>query len=268
MEKNSLKNDKGLSIIEVMVAFALIGILALATTTIVTNQTKEFKSIEEKFSINNLETIVSSRLDNLDYCNCFFKTHTYDFSTSSWNTFPNSVSNGFDTSCNPVGTPLLTVGVTMGNLKPSSMVMLDNMQEVVIGTGNYAGKIEIKFDADTLVRARKPLLIPVFFSFDLTTPVNARQVSSCSPSGGQLQYTNATQFSVTINRKNDPYVPPVTTSPGQYKLCFLSSVGSGGNQGGGGDRCEVTYNSGAQTWSIHGSRGDDPAITCKMYCIP
>lgn len=79
----------------------------------------------------------------------------------------------------------------------------------------------------------------------------------------EMNFDNPVTIQIAVPRNGSR---DFSTLPNQFKLCILSTVESGGDDGGGGDRCEVAYFPATKIWKISGNRGNDPAIDCKMLC--
>ena len=58
------KNNSGFSILEVMIGFGMMAILALAFSSMITNQWKEQKNIQAKATMNSLVSNVQAALNN------------------------------------------------------------------------------------------------------------------------------------------------------------------------------------------------------------
>lgn len=173
-------NRRGFSIIEVLVALSLVTIVSLAVANLLTMQQKEMRAIKEKLSTTDLESITKKIIMNDNYCQCLFKGNTFNSITKTWNTFPTSLPSSFDAACVPVGGDLFKVG----NKLPSSSVevsgfKMNNIFEIVIGSGNYVGEMNIKFKADSMVRSVKDVNVSMGFTVNPLDPPAAQNVAAC-----------------------------------------------------------------------------------------
>lgn len=163
------------------------------------------------------------------------------------------------------GPAILSVSTSLPGsyLKPKSLV-IEEVQEVTAGSGDYIGKLKIELDETNLVRSRKGLVVPIQFKVKVTDPAAAQGLVACSSSS--LNFLNdPVQKILTVPRNS---TTSLSSLPYEFSFCFLSSVRSGGDDGGGSDRCEVTLNTATRVWTLSGRRGDDAATSCAMYCLP
>ena len=68
--------QKGMSIIEVLIGFALIGILSVAVTSLLTSQNKEMNSISQQFVVRELNSNLYQSFSDGDYCGCLLSGAT------------------------------------------------------------------------------------------------------------------------------------------------------------------------------------------------
>ena len=173
-----IKNDKGLTLIEVLVAFSLMIVLSLAVAEILVSQGKEVRSLNEKLATTDMETIAKKLILNGQFCKCIFKGFTFNSTGKNWNSFPTGMAGAYDNFCNPIGKDLFKVGakVPNSNIKVSSFQMV-NINEITPSSGNYTGQLEVKFNSNDTVRALKNLYISL--GFTVSGPPGAQNVSEC-----------------------------------------------------------------------------------------
>lgn len=258
------KTNSGFSLIEMVVALGLISIMGVTFMTMVSNQNKEMKAMDEKLELQSVQTLFSNVLSSSQYCGCFIGTNTFDTLRTTWNGFPSTIAGSYSPSCTATGSPLLQVyqKIPGTSIIPTAMAMTD-VVEIVAGSGTYRGNLRIKLDPNTLSRARKDLLIPFFFKLG-TGPLNAKTLDTCSSAVASAPPMAPVEVGITIPRNG---TNQVATLPNQYRFCVLSMVQSGGDNGGGQDGCSVNYISSGHKWQLAGRRGDDPSIECKMHCF-
>jgi prepilin-type N-terminal cleavage/methylation domain-containing protein len=193
-ENCSKRLQKGFSLIEILIVLGILGIISMGLMTMISNQSKEFKAADEKMSLQSTQLLITNVLSSSAFCTCFMGANTFNYTTKTWNGFPTSIGSAYDpaAACAPVvGTfPLLTVGTPIGNskLKPQSMV-LDTITETTPGSGNFSANLSIEFDSLLLVRSRKKLAIPMYFTVKMSDPVGAKSLITCtSATSGALDF--------------------------------------------------------------------------------
>ncbi len=178
-------NSRGFSLIEVICVAGIMSILSLAIANMIVNQNRELKSIDEKMAQQNVQLLITNVLSSPTFCSCFMGTNTFNYTTSTWNTFPSSIGSSYDAACTSLGTPLLSVGSNIGNsnLLPSSMSM-QNITETTAGSGNFTANLIVQLDSSLLVRSRKPITVPMYFKVNMAGVATARSLSSCASVSG------------------------------------------------------------------------------------
>lgn len=156
----------------------------MAFLNLFSTQTTEMKSLDEKFELQSVRTAILQSLANPEFCSCFFRNRTFNYTSKAWNQFPNDIAMSFDTSCNPIGTAILRIGEPLpgSRLTPTAM-SLQSINEMVAGSGEFTAKLQISFDQSQLVRSRKDLTLPFAFKVRMSDPVSSRSVQACSASG-------------------------------------------------------------------------------------
>jgi type II secretory pathway pseudopilin PulG len=175
-----LKKNQGFTIIEVLIAASLLMIVSLAVANLLTMQQQEVRSIKEKLSTTDLESLTKKLIMNDKYCQCLFKGNTFNSVTKTWNTFPTGLPSTFDATCASVGGDLFKVG----NKLPNANIVvggfaMKNIFEIVLGSGNYVGDLDINFKADGMVRAVKNVNVSMGFTVNPTDPPAAQNVTTC-----------------------------------------------------------------------------------------
>lgn len=180
---NSLTNSRGFSIVEVLVALGIMSVVTLGMMTLITNQFTEIKGIDEKMALQGIQTQVSNVLSSPAFCGCFIgTTRTFDYSATPkvWNTFPTSIASSYDGACAALGVAFLTVGTALeARLMPTEMSM-QNITETTAGSGNFSANLVLSFDQTLLTRSRKSLSLPMYFTVNMTDPIAARRLGTCS----------------------------------------------------------------------------------------
>ncbi|MFN9066498.1 MAG: type II secretion system protein J, partial [Bdellovibrionales bacterium] len=125
-----LNNQRGNSLIQVMIATAIMLVVALGTADLISNQNKEVKALTERLQISETKTLLSQILINSSYCSCLFRGRTFNSTTKTWTpaitSLPSSYTNipAFPAACTASASNLVPpVGTVMpgtGHMKVES----------------------------------------------------------------------------------------------------------------------------------------------------
>lgn len=199
---NSRWNKQGMTLVEVLVSFGIMGILLYGVMTIQVNQRKEVQSLTESLAANDLHKILTASLSNGSVCK-------YILNNPVPLTFDSTVFSGGITSSPPVLTPSLPIYASVNPGPPvltgpvlaqvnslastySQTLKIQNIKLVIIGAPSvlpppgpgvtFTGNWMIEFDPLTSVRPMKPLSIITTLSVDTTIPTSAK-ITDCMSSG-------------------------------------------------------------------------------------
>jgi prepilin-type N-terminal cleavage/methylation domain-containing protein len=78
MKKTKMSGEKGFSLLEVLVAVAVMGGLSLVMLQMNQNQLKQQKTVELKGEISDIMTVIRHTLNNEEACNATFKGTNFD----------------------------------------------------------------------------------------------------------------------------------------------------------------------------------------------
>lgn len=182
MDSIKLFNQNGNSLLQVILASGLMGLVALGLASMMANQNKEVGALEEKMMLIGLQTQVMNVLSSPAFCECFIGTNTLNYGADPkvWNGLPSTLGSSYDGTCAPVGGAILSVGVPISvKIVPIALNIM-NITETTTGSGIFSGNLMIQFNQNLLTRYRKNLLIPIYFSVNMADPVGARRLVSCS----------------------------------------------------------------------------------------
>lgn len=194
-----MKMSRGMSLIEVLITLGLMALVSMITLTLISTMNSEVRALSEKLVVRDLENFTSRIFSSGTACGCHLKGNRLGLTNLQWQTpFPTTLQSGFSdpVGCTPTGTPFLQVGVPQPNAKsvvPKSVV-LEDMQPMVGGTGQFTGKLKITMDAELLKvpvrRIELGLMVQVdpatgdFISCqtqDMTGAPNCREVTAAGP---------------------------------------------------------------------------------------
>jgi type II secretory pathway pseudopilin PulG len=163
-------NSKGNSLIQVMIAGAITLIIALAVASLLMNQNKEVKAIQEKLLTQEINSQIKNTLLNSEYCSCLFRNRTFDTSVKVWTPAISNLPQAYVSvpslplACTPDTLNLVpNVGsvISGSQLQIQSLTVVDSV-EVIPGSGSYTANLEVGFDQT--VRALKKIKTPIVFS--------------------------------------------------------------------------------------------------------
>lgn len=223
-------NQKGFSLIEVMVAGVIMGIISLALMSMISNQRQELKSIGEKMLAFDVQSLVQRTMINSEYCGCAFNGKTFDSTKKNWNSFPTDFPLGYGAGCAATATSNIKVGspVLSSTVKVKSLTM-ENINEIIAGSGNYVGQLTIELDPDTLVRAIRKIEVSVGFSVDTSDPVAAQNFISCSAdnTGGAVGWIPEATTSALVHKAlSDGFIVATSASNRGIRISTGPNAGS------------------------------------------
>ena len=189
-----IKNPKGLSIIEVLVAAGIMAILMAGFSSMMLNQNKETRAVAEILSAQDLMKSMIGSLAKGDVCYYILSTKTFN---------ANQVVAGnpqiIDIGTQPIyssmaasGTPgpVLIKKGDKASAYTSSLEVESIQFEITSGTvtgvqGNFQGRWIVNFDGTKSVRRLKPLSVTAVITANTTVPTAAGTIS-CLGSGGSM----------------------------------------------------------------------------------
>jgi prepilin-type N-terminal cleavage/methylation domain-containing protein len=236
-DKADGQQQRGFSLVEILVVVAVMAIVGLATATMIMTQQREVRALSEKLLALETQTQLNHVLFNSEYCGCLFSGRTFDPVTGNFSPGLNGIPDGFPSTVVPnpcVPTSSLIVPPVGGKFTGRNIEVKSlSIQDVVLQSpGNYVGKIVVELlhdrDTDKLVREIRPIESPIAFQVDTVsgTPT-ARPFLACSgASSGITQSKTATSLAPS-NAYNEVSCPvgyrltschaDVTSGDGQSK---------------------------------------------------
>lgn len=196
-----IKSRRGMTLIEVMIAVGLFGLIAVGFTSLFTSHSRESKAVTEKLLSSEVKTAMLNVLMNDKYCSCIFDSQTFDtgpalafsIGVSSLPTSfspPPACSAGADYIVPPPGGLFGNTGVIVQSISVTGV----SMQTPTY----YIGNIEVKFDASSMIRAIRNISVPIAFSIGTTGTAATRPFVRCgaiAPSTSHFYYAVHSQTS-------------------------------------------------------------------------
>ncbi|MBK9323760.1 MAG: prepilin-type N-terminal cleavage/methylation domain-containing protein [Bdellovibrionaceae bacterium] len=228
-------NNRGMSLIELMVSIGILSIVTFGVITMIVAQTKEVRALQENLAKLDLEPAVIRALSAGGICSYVLKDPTQ----SSTATTPNRSQDAIDTTD---ATTLAASSVSIQNLPSSVSVSGNSVARVganasansnsvkilsmkfinfrANGVDQYLADFEIAFDPALTVRSLRPIVIKnIGISTKATDPVNAKSFEDCTSPRGPAPQLHRYTFTTTQAWA----VPSGVTS------AFVSMAGGGGS---------------------------------------
>lgn len=174
----NLKNKNGNSIIQVVIAMGITGILTMAILTLSSNQSKEMKYFKQKLEFLQMENLLSSALADPATCETILTANNISINT---NDLPSNriVIPLLKSSADPAAPALLSANQAydVENQLTIKEIFLDSFSAG--GGDRYFANFNVELDSSTLVRALRPAKVRLLFSADMGTPADSRRMTSC-----------------------------------------------------------------------------------------
>lgn len=192
-------NQSGQSLIQVLVSFAIMGIVLTAMTTMFNNLNRESKATTEKLGVLDLEKVlIASFADGSACMYSLTKPTPLTFAStapmSDMNPLvipmPSTPANPAKlyashnpTAATPLGPVIAQVGQLASPYSTSLVIKSIALELTSISGDTVTGRWRIDFDDSKLVRPIKPATVSVVLKADITNPASAK-FTSCQGQGG------------------------------------------------------------------------------------
>ena len=184
MGKSFLKNNTGMSLIEIMISMGILSIMMFSFMSMMQSQQKEAKALSEVIATLDLQKTVISALSDGSVCK-------YVLNNPAPITFnalalPQTVTPSLPVYSNVNGgipsLPLVKVGDAISPYS-STMIVKSIEFEITSGSGSdFMGQWVIKFDETKSVRSHKPVYVSALIKVDSSVPT-ASKIYDCMLSG-------------------------------------------------------------------------------------
>jgi type II secretory pathway pseudopilin PulG len=180
---------KGIGLIEILISLALLGIVSSTFLSVIFNQQKQLRLINQKQEIADLKSYLQSTFTNSDSCTCSLRPT--DPNNPGSLVFDSTITDGSQTMTIPKLLEGCAVGAnslaTSGDFVPGTQTQLkiNDIKMVKIQPGGnpleWFGYIQISFDPSSTVASLKPLQIKQRFTIDTIAPStdSNRLLKSC-----------------------------------------------------------------------------------------
>ncbi len=272
----SFPDERGNSLIQVVIASGLVMIVGLAISSTIVNLNKEVKALTEKILIKEVETQIKSLILNGDFCSCLLRNKTFD-TTAGSEAIVNAdqitqLPSGFSTGpldASPCTVNSETIVPTVGTSLPGSTISVEsigltNMQ--IVSPANYKADIEVKFS--NTVRSIRGIKAGLQFSIDpAVNAITNRPFLACTNfggggGGGGSGSSNAAQLGL-----NSTFWPSYIKCAAVNDLIILLTV-SIVNPFDGDVYYNSPYNTGVPIWMRFNSDGSYDTGNGASSCLP
>jgi type II secretory pathway pseudopilin PulG len=177
-------SNPGFSLVEAMIVTVILCIAGLAISQIFVDSAKQMKAIEQKQELIELKNSLLESFADPAICTWQMRNNTLDvtgITPSHASTSSFSVPR-LHAGSNPSSSVLVEAGQPLPGTQTKIRVSTIKFTNY-IATGNpdaYSGQLEIAFDASTLVRPLRPVVLKKTLLVNGADPISARRVVSCA----------------------------------------------------------------------------------------
>ncbi len=185
--KKQSSNERGNTILSVIISFGLMSIMSAAMMSMIENQRKQLKYIEQKEEIGDLKKSISLVLEHPSSCKENFdsavhSTHTFNASATDLAQRKINLSQ-IKSGVGSTATPIITASTSSAvGTRLSSGLVIDKIEVVnlnVSSSTEYVGDIQVSFKQESGIPQLRPLTIAgQKFKVDAATPTSTK-ISDC-----------------------------------------------------------------------------------------
>lgn len=183
-------NRQGMSIIEVMVSFGIMSIMALGMVSMIQSQNKEVTALTEKLLAKDVEAHLVNVMNVSDFCSCLMRGLTLNTTTAPMTLSANPVDipAGYT---QPIPVPLTTACTPSSAVRivPSAGNRLENSNLRInaitysdisaLGNSKYSANLNVSFQLNSGVRPINNVKSAVIFTVNGADPANAQRFQAC-----------------------------------------------------------------------------------------
>ena len=200
VNSEKVKPQAGFSLIEVLMAVVILGIITLALTSLFESQQHQMQALDQKFEVQNLRNAVMGMLQNRTTCvaNLTNSVASFDISDATLTTPSVNSINVDELHVGPTLTSQLIAkrGLSLPGKPAGTMVVASIVLGEIYATGGtneYKGTWKIDIAPDTMIRALKPVKIDQIITINGSTPYYVTNCGSYAAPAVVEIALNATQ---------------------------------------------------------------------------
>lgn len=215
------ESQQGISLIELLIAIGILGIVSAGIATLMSNQMKESRGLQETIARMDFEKSLVNSLSNGSICT-FILNNPSQGPTSST---PNRDRDSFDSSAITAANPLVIKIQNLLAAPSATAPSLARVGEKASALSNnliisemsfsirpnlppdvFLADFEVSFVENMTVRAPKKVVIKnIQIATDSGTPVNAKEIIGCSgwgePRAQRFTFTSSTTWTVPVDTR-------------------------------------------------------------------
>lgn len=251
-------NEAGFSMVQVLIAIAISGMLAMGIATMMSNQNKEAKSLGEKVAIIDLSNLLMTTWTDPSVCTGQFSGTTLDTTLVG---SPTPLELNLTTVAGN-GSPIINAGDVVSPIAPGFKVSTIKVTRFTGSGDDFNAVLQIDFQVTKNTRAHKPAMVRLKFKTDPSTPANAKAILACGGSNSIL-VTAPSPYGCLAPRNG---TCNIDSAPGM-KFCGLSKVENRGCNQCAFLTCQISGPDSTGVFTLRGVRGGDPDSYCEMNCF-
>jgi hypothetical protein len=238
---SSMLNQKGVSLLETVIAAGLVGFIALAMATVMSNMSRQSRGLNEKLAAEETFRFVTQAIVDDAVCTENLTLPSPVIFDSTQSSPRAAIPSG---SIQIGGTPIITVGQLASPGSSSAYVAsIDLLNIRNTGTpDSWVGDLAIGFDQTKLVQALRPVTVRLIFQTDPASAATAKRVLNCGNTPVSTSPTplpsGCTMLDQWINRGRTTQTCPAGTT-----LAWGFGVPSGSQDGVDSGHLQITATS-------------------------
>lgn len=214
-----MERAEGQSLVQVMVAAGVLGVVILATTSMLTVQQKESRALTEKLAALDLEKLLLAALADGTVCTAELSNAAMNpsapYTLSPTNPDFSIALNSIHAAGVPASPVLVSVGAAASPMSPTLKVSGISIGNFT-GAGppnQYLAELQVSFDAAKLVRPIRPLTIRLGITADASD-----KITGCL--GGAVRFANVSTHPFCNTGFGGSVIKPVQPN----RMCTLSAA--------------------------------------------
>jgi len=182
--------NRGMSIMEVLVATGLLSIVSLGVMSMISSQNKEVTALTERLGIKDVEAQLVNVMNVADFCSCLMRGLTLNTTTApmTLSSNPVDIPVGYN---QPIPVPLTTpctpnsanrIVPSGGNKIAGYNVRVNTITYTdinPIGSSKYSANLKVSFDPSSGVRPHADIKAAVIFTVNSADPAAAQRFQAC-----------------------------------------------------------------------------------------
>ena len=209
MAKKTRSNQHGFSILEVLIALGIMGVVSAGLMTLVVNMQKESRAIAEGIAARDLAQTLIRTLGDGSVCEYLLtKPVVLKFnSTAVSPTTPQTLTPTLPiySTITPAPGPIVAQVGAQASAYSSTLVVSSINLQITNGVGNsFTGNWVINFDPTKSVRPIRPVTVTASITADISVPTAAIPVSCSGAAGGALHQDPTKCIQLYWGAQNQP----------------------------------------------------------------